>query len=261
MMRALDAAASGMQAQELRTEVISHNLANVNTTGFKRERAEFQDLMYETMRQPGTLNTQGNQVPTGLQVGNGVRTVATLREFHQGSQRQTENSLDVAIEGQGFFQIRLPSGETAYTRDGSFKLDAQGRVCNSDGLLLEPPITVPANTTTITIAQDGNVNALSAGQTTPTEVGRIELATFVNPSGMTGIGRNLLLPSPSSGDPVVQRPGTENTGTVMQGALELSNVQVVDEMVDLITTQRAYETNSKVIQAADEMLQNAANLR
>jgi flagellar basal-body rod protein FlgG len=261
MMRALDAAASGMQAQELRTEVISHNLANVSTTGFKRERAEFQDLMYETMRQPGSMNSQGNQVPTGLQVGNGVRTVATLREFHDGSLKQTDNSLDLAIEGQGFFQIQLPSGETAYTRDGSFKLDSQGRVTNSDGLLLEPQITVPANTTSISVTQDGTVSAVVAGQTLPTEIGRITLASFVNPSGMNGIGRNLLLQTAASGEPVIQQPGYEATGTVSQGMLEMSNVQVVDEMVDLITTQRAYETNSKVIQAADEMLQTTANLR
>jgi flagellar basal-body rod protein FlgG len=262
MLRALDAAASGMQAQELRTEVIANNLANVSTTGFKRQRAEFQDLMYETLRPAGTTNANGNQVPTGVQVGDGVRTVATLREFHDGALKQTDNSLDLAIEGAGFFQIRLPSGEMAYSRDGSMKLDSQGRVVNADGYELEPRITIPANTTSIAVATDGTVSVTTAGNTTTnTEVGKIQLATFTNPSGLNDLGRNLYVPTPAAGDPVITTPGTEATGTLSQGMLEMSNVTVVDEMVDLISAQRAYETNSKVIQAADQMLQTTANLR
>lgn len=261
MLRAMDAAASGMQAQELRTEVIAHNLANVSTSGFKRERAEFQDLLYENLKTPGTVGAQGNQQPVGIQVGQGVRTVATLREFSDGPLQRTDNSLDMAVEGQGFFQIRLPSGELAYTRDGSFKLDSQGRVVNSDGYLMEPPLSVPQNTTSITVSNDGNVSVITAGQQQPTEIGRVTLANFINPAGLNAIGRNLFTQTAASGDPLIVTPGTEAAGTLSQGMLEMSNVEVVDEMVNLIATQRAYETNSKVIQAADEMLQVTANLR
>lgn len=261
MLRAMDAAASGMQAQELRTEVIAHNLANVSTTGFKRERAEFQDLLYENLKTPGTMGAQGNQTPTGIQIGQGVRTVATLREMADGPLQRTDNSLDVAIEGQGFFQIRLPSGEIAYSRDGSFKLDSQGRVVNSDGYLLEPPLSVPQNTTSLTVSNDGNVSVLTAGQQQPTEIGRITLANFINPAGLNAIGRNLFTQTAAAGDPMIATPGTEAVGTVTQGMLEMSNVEVVDEMVNLIATQRAYETNSKVIKAADDMLAVTAQLR
>ncbi len=261
MLRAMDAAASGMQAQELRTEVIAHNIANVSTTGFKRERAEFQDLLYENLKTPGTVGAQGNQTPVGIQIGQGVRTVATLREMADGPLQRTDNSLDLAVEGQGFFQIRLPSGEIAYTRDGSFKLDSQGRVVNSDGYLLEPPLSVPQNTTSLTVSNDGNVSVITAGQQQPTEIGRITLANFINPAGLNAIGRNLFTQTLAAGDPMIATPGTEAVGTVTQGMLEMSNVEVVDEMVNLIATQRAYETNSKVIKAADDMLAITAQLR
>jgi len=261
MIRSLWTAASGMQAQSLNIDVISNNLANVNTTGFKRSRADFQDLLYETLRSAGSASTQGTEVPTGIQVGHGTRPAAVQKIFIQGDYQQTENQLDLAIEGAGFFQILQPDGETAYSRAGAFKLDGQGRVVTSDGFALQPEITVPPDATSMTIGIDGTVSVVLAGESAPTEVGTVELARFVNPAGLNAIGRNLFLPTTASGAAVTGQPGSEGLGTLSQGYLEMSNVSVVDEMVNMISAQRAYEISSKAIRTADEMLQMANQLK
>ena len=261
MIRSLWTAASGMQAQTLNIDVISNNLANVNTTGFKRSRADFQDLLYETMRPPGVASSADTQVPTGIQVGHGSRSVATQKIFLQGDFQHTQNELDLAIEGNGLFQIMQPNGNVAYTRSGSFKIDGEGRIVTSDGYPLEPEMTIPTDTMAISIGTDGTVSVLQAGDTEPTEVGTITLARFVNPAGLSSIGRNLYLPTAASGEEVTGTPGQDGFGTIAQGYLEMSNVSVVDEMVNMITAQRAYEINSKAIQASDDMLQVANNLR
>lgn len=261
MIRSLWTAASGMQAQTTNIDVIANNLSNVNTAGFKRSRAEFQDLLYETMRAPGVTSAGGSQVPTGIQVGHGTRTVATQRLFTQGDFQHTQNDLDIAIEGPGFFQIIQPNGEVAYTRAGNFKIDGEGRIVTPDGYLIEPELTIPIDTIAISIATDGTVSILQAGQNIPVDIGNIELARFVNPAGLDSIGRNLFLLTQASGDAIVGTPGEEGFGTLAQGYLEMSNVSVVDEMVNMITAQRAYEINSKAIQAADDMLQAANNLK
>jgi flagellar basal-body rod protein FlgG len=261
MIRSLWTAASGMQAQTLNIDVISNNLANVNTTGFKRSRADFQDLLYETMRPPGVASSADTQVPTGIQVGHGTRSVATQKIFLQGDFQHTQNELDLAIEGNGLFQIMQPNGNVAYTRSGSFKIDGEGRIVTSDGYPLEPEMTIPTDTMAISIGTDGTVSVLQAGDTEPTEVGTITLARFVNPAGLSSIGRNLYLPTAASGEEVTGTPGQDGFGTIAQGYLEMSNVSVVDEMVNMITAQRAYEINSKAIQASDDMLQVANNLR
>ncbi|WP_319525256.1 flagellar basal-body rod protein FlgG [uncultured Desulfosarcina sp.] len=261
MIRSLWSAATGMQAQTLNIDVISNNLANVSTSGFKKSRADFQDLLYQTLRSPGVSSSADTQVPTGIQVGHGVRPAATLKMFTQGEFQTTENELDMAIEGGGFFQVVQPNGETAYTRAGTFKLDADGRVVTSDGFPMEPEITVPTDAISLSIGTDGTVSVLLANETAGTEIGQIELADFTNPAGLNSIGRNLYLPTASSGDATVGTPGEDGYGTIAQGYLELSNVSVVDEMVNMIVAQRAYETNSKTIQASDEMLQTATNLR
>jgi len=261
MIRSLWTSATGMQAQVLNLDVISNNLANVNTTGFKKSRAEFQDLLYETLRPAGTSSSQDSQVPTGIQIGHGTRPSTVLKIFTQGTMENTENELDLAIEGDGFFQIILPNGETAYTRDGAFKLDNDGRVVNSDGFALEPEITIPSDTRSISVGMDGTVSVLQAGDTIPSEIGTIELARFVNPAGLVSTGRNLYITSEASGDEMTGIPGEDGLGTIAQGFLEMSNVSVVDEMVNMITAQRAYETNSKSIQTADEMLQLANNIK
>jgi flagellar basal-body rod protein FlgG len=261
MIRSLWTSATGMQAQVLNLDVISNNLANVNTTGFKKSRAEFQDLLYETLRPAGTSSSQDSQVPTGIQIGHGTRPSTVLKIFTQGTMENTENELDLAIEGDGFFQIILPNGETAYTRDGAFKLDSDGRVVNSDGFALEPEITIPSDTRSISVGMDGTVSVLQAGDTIPSEIGTIELARFVNPAGLVSTGRNLYITSEASGDEMTGIPGEDGLGTIAQGFLEMSNVSVVDEMVNMITAQRAYETNSKSIQTADEMLQLANNIK
>jgi flagellar basal-body rod protein FlgG len=250
-----------MQAQTLNIDIISNNLANVGTSGFKKSRADFQDLLYQTLRSPGVASSADTQVPTGIQVGHGVRPAATQKMFTQGEFKHTQNQLDMAIEGNGFFQIIQPSGETAYTRAGSFKLDSDGRVVTSDGFPMEPELTVPADAIAISIGTDGTVSVLLPGDNQPSTIGNIELATFVNPAGLSSIGRNLFTPTASSGDATTGTPGEEGYGTIAQGYLELSNVSVVDEMVNMIVAQRAYETNSKSIQASDEMLQTATNLR
>jgi len=250
-----------MQAQALNLDVISNNLANVNTAGFKKSRAEFQDLLYETLKPPGTSSSQDSQVPTGIQIGHGTRPSAVLKIFTQGNMENTENELDLAIEGSGFFQIILPNGQTAYSRDGAFKLDSDGRVVNSDGFALEPEITIPSDTLSVSVGMDGTVSVLQAGDLIPSEIGTIELARFVNPAGLVSTGRNLYTTSEASGDEMTGVAGEDGLGTIAQGFLEMSNVSVVDEMVNMITAQRAYETNSKSIQTADEMLQLANNIK
>jgi flagellar basal-body rod protein FlgG len=261
MMRSLWSAATGMQAQTLNIDVISNNLANVSTSGFKKSRADFQDLLYQTLRSPGVASSADTQVPTGIQVGLGVRPAATQKMFSEGDLSHTQNQLDMAIEGSGFFQVTQPNGDIAYSRAGTFKLDSDGRIVTSDGYPLEPEITVPGDATSVSIGSDGTVSALLAGQTQPSSIGNIELASFINPAGLNSIGRNLYIQSGSSGDPTTGTPGQNNFGTIAQGYLEMSNVSVVDEMVNMITAQRAYETNSKTIQASDEMLQTANNLK
>jgi flagellar basal-body rod protein FlgG len=259
--RTLSIAATGMQAQNLNIDVIANNLANVNTTGYKRSRADFEDLLYQTLRPAGVASAAGNQVPTGIQVGQGVKPVATYKIFSQGDYQHTENKLDLAIEGDGFFQVLQPNGEVAYTRSGAFKLDSEGRIVTSDGYPLEPAITIPTDATDISIGSDGIVSVLQAGQTTATEIGTIELVRFVNPAGLNSIGRNLFLPTTASADPETGTAGTAGFGTISQGYLEMSNVSVVEEMVNMISAQRAYEINSKAIQAADDMLQVANNMK
>jgi flagellar basal-body rod protein FlgG len=257
-----------MQAQALNLDVISNNLANVNTSGFKKSRAEFQDLLYETLKPAGTSSSQDSQVPAGIQIGHGTRPSTVLKIFTQGDMENTNNELentnnelDLAIEGDGFFQIIQPNGETAYTRDGAFKLDRDGRIVNSDGFALEPELTIPSDAVSISVGMDGTVSVLQAGDSTPSEIGTLELARFVNPAGLISTGRNLYLTSEASGDEMTGIPGEDGLGSIAQGFLEMSNVSVVDEMVNMITAQRAYETNSKSIQTADEMLQLANNIK
>ena len=261
MIRSLWTSATGMQAQELNIDVISNNLANVNTSGFKKSRAEFQDLLYESLRPAGAASSADTTIPTGVQLGHGARPSAVQKMFSQGDFQNTENELDWAIEGNGFFQIELPNGETSYSRCGEFKLDADGRIVNADGFLLVPQLTVPTDTVSITVGMDGTVSVIQADDPVPSEIGTIQLARFVNPGGLISLGRNLFVPTEGSGDEIVGTPGQDGFGTIAQGFLEMSNVSVVDEMVNMITAQRAYETNSKVIQTADDMLQMANNLK
>jgi len=261
MMRALWTAASGMNGQQYKIDITANNLANVNTTGFKKSRVDFQDLLYQTVRYAGTPVTAGAQIPTGIQVGHGVRPVATQRLFTQGTFQQTDNPFDLVIEGDGFFQILLPDGSIAYTRDGAFKRDSDGRLVTSDGFPLEPEVQIPEDALSVNIGSDGTVSVQLPGEDRPVERGKIELARFVNPAGLKSDGRNLYSATAASGDPIVGDPGLDGFGNLAQGYLEMSNVQVVEEMVSMIVAQRAYETNSKAIQAADEMLQTANNLR
>jgi flagellar basal-body rod protein FlgG len=250
-----------MQAQELNIDVISNNLANINTAGFKKSRAEFQDLLYESLRPAGAASSADTIIPTGVQLGHGARPAAVQKMFSQGDFQNTENELDWAIEGDGFFQIELPNGETAYSRCGEFKLDADGRIVNADGFLLVPQLTVPTDTVSITVGMDGTVSVIQADDPVPSEIGTIQLARFINSGGLRSLGRNLFVPTEGSGDEIIGTPGQDGFGTIAQGFLEMSNVSVVDEMVNMITAQRAYETNSKVIQTADDMLQMANNLK
>lgn len=262
MFRALTTATTGMEAQQTKLDVTANNIANVSTAGFKKSRAEFADLMYQTERTPGAATTtNGTRTPTGTQVGMGVRTVATQRMHTQGDLRQTGNPLDVAIEGRGFFQITRPDGELMYTRDGAFKLDEEGRMVNSEGYPLTSEITLPPDATAISIGEDGTVTATVPGDTTPVELGQIEVATFANPAGLEAQGRNLYRETAASGTATLVTPGEDGAGTLSQGTMELSNVKVVEEMIDLISGQRAYEVNTRVIRAADEMLQQTANIR
>jgi len=261
MIRSLFIAATGMEAQRLNIDVIANNLANVNTTGYKRSRADFQELMYEELKTPGAASAEGTQLPSGIQIGLGVRPVAVQKVFEQGDFTHTGNPLDMVVEGEGFFQVVKPDGEIAYTRAGTFKLDSEGRIVTSEGYPMEPEITIPSDTTQITIGSDGRVSVTQPGSTTPTEIGQIEIARFSNPGGLKSIGKNLFEETASSGVPTTGTPGTEGLGTIQQGFIELSNVNIVDEMVQMIVSQRAYEINSKAVQAADDMLQIANNLR
>lgn len=261
MIRALWTAASGMQAQQKNIDVVANNLANVNTTGFKKSRADFQDLMYQNLKTTGSPSTNTTQVPTGIQIGLGTRLAAVTKIFTSGDFTQTGNELDIAIEGDGFFQIQMPDGGIGYSRAGAFKKDTNGRIVTSDGYPLLPEIAIPVGTTKINIGNDGTVSVMQAGQTTATQLAPIQLASFANPAGLSSIGKNLYLPSDSSGQPQVGTPGQNGLGTIAQMTLEMSNVNVAEEMVNMIVGQRAYEVNSKAISASDEMLQTANNLR
>lgn len=260
-MRALWSAATGMLAKQLNMDVIANNLANLNTVGFKKSRVDFQDLMYQNLRAAGTTVAEGAKVPSGIQVGLGTRPAAIQRIFSQGDFVQTENPLDLVIEGDGFFQVLMPDGSIAYTRDGAFKMDSEGRIVTSDGFSVEPELVIPPEAVDITIGSDGTVSVMLAGQEEPQEMGKIELARFVNPAGLTSIGRNLFKSTAASGQPMIGTPGLEGFGTIAQGFLEMSNVKVVEEMVNMIIAQRAYEVNSKAIQTSDDMLAIANNLK
>ena len=260
MIRSLWISKTGLEAQQFNVDVISNNLANVSTNAFKRQRPIFVDLLYQTLRQPGAQSSQQTQYPTGLQVGTGVTPVATVRIHTQGNLQQTGNSLDLAINGRGFFQILLPDGSTAYTRDGAFQLDSQGQVVNSSGYQLQPAITIPADALSITIGADGTVSVTQPGSTTPTQIGNIQLADFVNPPGLQSRGENLYLETASSGPPTVNDPGSNGLGVLNQGYVETSNVSVTEELVNLITAQRAFEINSRAVQTSDEMLQRLTQL-
>ena len=260
MIRSLWIAKTGLDAQQTQLDVISNNLANVSTSGFKRSRAVFEDLLYQTVRQPGAQSSQQTQLPTGLQIGTGVRPVATERVFTQGNLQQTSNSLDVAINGQGFLQVTLPDGTTAYTRDGSLHLDSQGQLVTSSGYTVTPAITIPASAQSITVGRDGTVSVAQAASATPTQVGAIQLANFVNPAGLQARGENLYVESAASGSPSTNAPGSNGVGVLSQGYIETSNVNVVEELVNMIQTQRAYEINSKAVQTSDQMLQRLSQL-
>lgn len=260
MMRALNTAASGMVGQQTNLDVIANNLANVNTTGFREQRAEFQDLMYQTVRSSGAATGGEATNPEPAQIGLGTRVVATATTFSQGSLLNTGSPTNMAIQGEGFFQI-VKDGTTYYTRDGSFKKDKDGNVVTSDGYPLEPALTIPANATSVTVSGNGVVMAVIEGSASATEIGRVQLANFANPAGLTRVGQNLFSAGGASGDPVVGEPGQNGTGSIQQYVVEGSNVQIVEEMVRMITAQRAYEINSKAIQTADEMLANLNQLK
>ncbi len=260
MLRALYTAASGMEAQQLNIDTIAHNLANVNTSGFKLRRAQFQDLLYQNLRQAGAANTAITEIPVGLQVGLGTKPVATDVIFSQGDYSATNNPLDIVIQGNGFFQIKQVNGTIAYTRSGSFHMNREGNLVTAEGDLLDPQITIPQDQVGVTIGVDGTVSVLQAGQTQPQQIGRIEIATFQNPAGLQSIGKNLFMPTQSSGEPITGTPGEIGLGTLLSGYIEQSNVSVVEEMVNMIISQRAYEANSKVIRSADEMASQANNL-
>ncbi len=259
MFRSLHVAATGMVAQETSLDTIANNLANSNTVGYKRQEAQFEDLLYQNLRPAGT--GPGGGATAGTQIGSGSRVVATSRYFSQGTIQQTGNPLDVAIEGNGFLAVNRPNGEVAYTRAGTLRLDAQGRVVTTDGLTVEPGINVPADATNISIAPDGTISATQPGQHTPTPLGQLRLVTFPNPDGLQALGHNLFTATGASGEPTAGAPGSDGRGTLLQGSLEGSNVEVVQEMIGLIRTQRAYEVNSKIVSAADEMLRNATQMR
>lgn len=260
MIRALWTAATGMEAQQLNMDVIANNLANVNSNGFKKSRADFQDILYQTTKVAGATAAGGGEVPTGIQVGLGSKVAAVQKVFTLGDIRSTNNELDLAIEGEGFFQVTQPNGEIGYSRGGAMKMDSTGRLVTSEGLAIEPEVVIPAGATQISIGSDGIVEVLEDGSNTPTEVGTIELARFSNPAGLRSLGHNLYAETISSGAPETGIPGENGMGTISQGYLEGSNVSIMEEMVNMIAGQRAYEINSKAIQTADEMLQMANGL-
>ena len=261
MMRALYTSATGMMAQQLNMDVIANNLANVNTVGFKRSRADFQDLLYQEMRPAGAPVAQGAQSPTGIEVGLGVKPGATQTIFEQGTFQNTGNKLDVGIEGEGFYKVLLPDGTNGYTRDGAFKRDSQGKLVNSDGFAIQPEITVPADASDISIGKDGTVSITRGSSNTPENVGKISLTRFSNPAGLEHLGGNNFRETAASGSPTEGTPAQAGFGSLSQGILEMSNVQIVQELVNMITAQRAYEVNSKAIQTSDEMLQSANQLK
>ncbi|MGD8107184.1 flagellar basal-body rod protein FlgG [Pantoea sp. FN0302] len=260
MMHALWIAKTGLEAQQTNMDVITNNLANVSTNGFKRQRAVFEDLLYQTLRQPGAQSSEQTTIPSGLQIGTGVRPVATERIHSQGGMTQTSNAKDVAISGQGFFQVLMPDGTTAYTRDGAFQIDQNGQLVTSNGYPIQPAITLPQDAGTLTIGSDGLVSVTQAGQTAPQQVGQLTLATFINDSGLESIGENLYRETQSSGAPNETTPGMNGAGALKQGYVETSNVNVAEELVNMIQTQRAYEINSKAVTTSDQMLQRLAQL-
>jgi flagellar basal-body rod protein FlgG len=261
MIRALQTSATGMTAQQMNIDNIANNLANVNTAGFKRSTMNFQDLIYQKLAQAGAPAAEGIQLPTGMEVGLGIRPISTHKAYSQGVLMQTENPLDIAIEGEGFFQVSMPDGTIAYTRDGSFKIDSEGNMVTSNGFRLEPSITIPQGSSAISIGMNGIVSVMTPGQSEPQEVGRIELANFINPAGLENLGKNLLRETAASGAPTVGTPGEGGFGGLASGFLEASNVDVVKEMVEMIRAQRAYQINSRVIRGADEMLQTVADIK
>jgi len=260
MIPSLYIAKTGLDAQQTNMDVIANNLANVSTNGFKRQRAVFEDLLYQTIRQPGAQSSEQTNLPSGLQIGTGVRPVASERIFTQGNLTKTDNSKDIAIDGQGFFQVQLPDGTSAYTRDGSFQVDQNGQLVTSSGYQVVPAITIPANALTITIARDGIVSVTQQGQTAPTQVGQLTLSTFINNGGLESLGENLYQETQSSGAPTDSTPGLNGAGLLNQGYVEASNVNVAEELVNMIQTQRAYEINSKAISTSDQMLQKLTQL-
>jgi flagellar basal-body rod protein FlgG len=260
MIRSLWISKTGLEAQQTQLDTITHNLANVSTNGYKRSHAVFEDLLYQNLRQAGAPSTQQTQLPTGLQLGTGVRPVATARNFSQGNLQQSGNNLDLAINGQGFFQIAMPDGSVGYTRDGSFQVDAQGQIVSANGHPISPSITVPATAQNVTIAVDGTVSATMPGSSTPQQLGQIQLASFVNPAGLDPKGNNIFVETAASGNPQTGNAGANGLGVLNQGYVETSNVNVVEELVAMIQTQRAYEINSKAIQTSDQMLGRLAQL-
>jgi flagellar basal-body rod protein FlgG len=261
MIRALYTAASGMAAQQANIDNVAHNLANVNTTGFKKTRMEFEDLVYQQAKAAGTqTSASGQEAPIGLEIGLGTKPVATARDFSTGNLRATSNPLDLAVQGRGFLQVSMPDGTIGYTRAGSLHLSSDGQLVTADGYPLEPAITIPPNATSVSVSRDGIVSASIAGESAPQQVGTIELASFQNPAGLEGAGSNLFRVTTASGEPTTGVPGSDGMGTITQGFLEESNVSVVEEMVNMILGQRAYEANSKVVKAADEMLQQVNSL-
>ncbi|HEX7342712.1 MAG TPA: flagellar basal-body rod protein FlgG [bacterium] len=261
MIRALRSASTGMNAQQLNLDNISNNLANVNTTGFKKGQIQFQDLMYQVIKPAGASLQQNSVEPVQLEIGHGVRPIAITRSFEQGSLTQTDNPLDLAIAGDGFFQVRLPSGAVAYTRDGNLEISPDGTICTANGYPLEPDLRIPPDAQEIVISNQGIVSVNIQGETQPEEIGQLELARFINPAGLASIGQNLLEETVASGQPIRNEPGQEGLGTIEQGYLEASNVSVIEEMVQMIMAQRSYEINSKSIRAAEDMLAQAVNLK
>lgn len=260
MIRSLWISKTGLDAQQTQMDVISNNLANVNTAGFKRSRAVFEDLLYQNLRQPGGQSSQQTILPSGLQLGTGVRPVATERIHSQGNIQRTDNAKDVAINGEGFFQVLLPDGTTAYTRDGSFQSDSNGQMVTASGYVIQPAITVPANALSVTVGRDGTVSVTTPGTTAATQIGTLQLSTFVNPAGLESKGENLYVETGASGTASSNTPGTNGAGVLSQGFIETSNVNVVEELVNMIQTQRSYEINSKAITTSDQMLQRLSQL-
>jgi flagellar basal-body rod protein FlgG len=261
MIKSLNTAATGMLAQQNNMDVIANNIANVNTNGFKKSRAEFEDLVYHNLKDPGEASGLNSVTPTGVQTGLGVRTASIQKDFSKGNAVITKNPLDLQIEGSGFFQVRNSDGEVAFTRDGAFKKDANGRVVDKNGNVLIPEIVIPPTSIALEVSPTGEVRSISEQNAEPQVIGQIEVSNFINPAGLRSVGKNLFLPTSASGQPATVRPGTSGSGYLAQGELEASNVNIVDEMVNMISAQRAYETNSKVVQTADQMMQTAVNIK